>query len=80
MLAGLVSITAGCHDFEPYFALITGIVGSLVYVSADKILEKLHIDDPIKAAQIHCFCGIWGTIAVGFFSNSNGLVVTGYSS
>ena len=34
-------------------------------------LDKLKIDDPVGAISVHLFCGIWGTIAVGLFSNQH---------
>ena len=32
------------------------------------LLEHLRIDDPIGAVPVHGFCGIWGTLALGFFA------------
>jgi len=33
----------------------------------------LNIDDPIEASAVHCFCGMWGLLAVGFFDKQQGL-------
>jgi len=33
------------------------------------MMEYFRIDDPLDCAQIHGFCGIWGLINVGLFSN-----------
>lgn len=45
----------------------------MFYIFGCWVLDKLHIDDPVEAAPVHLFGGIWGTLATGFFSNANGL-------
>ncbi len=37
-------------------------------------MNKLKIDDPCSATQIHGFCGLWGVIAVGLFQKEHGLI------
>ena len=32
------------------------------------------IDDPVGAVSVHCMNGMWGTIATGLFSTSEGLL------
>ena len=49
ILAGAVSITAGCADVEPWCALIIGILGSFVYSIACVIMDKIKVDDPVEA-------------------------------
>ncbi len=68
-LAGLVAITAGCHTVDILGALIIGAVaGILVVVAVDLVDKVFKIDDPVGAIAVHCFNGIWGTLAVGLFS------------
>lgn len=31
ILVGLVSITAGCNNFDPYAGLVSGLLGSMMY-------------------------------------------------
>ena len=31
------------------------------------LLQKLKIDDPVDAAPVHGFCGIWGALATALF-------------
>lgn len=76
-LAGLVAITAPCDVADALGASIIGIVAGLLVVFGVWILDyKLHVDDPVGAVAVHCFNGIWGTIAVGLFANP---AVPGYS-
>ncbi|CAJ1346012.1 unnamed protein product, partial [Effrenium voratum] len=73
ILAGLVSITAGCGNMECGSAFATGLVGAMVYQGASMLLQKLKIDDPVDAAPVHGFCGIWGCIACGLFDWGKGV-------
>ena len=76
-LAGLVAITAPCDVADALGASIIGIVAGLLVVFGVWLLDyKLHVDDPVGAVAVHCFNGIWGTIAVGLFATP---AVPGYS-
>jgi len=67
-LAGLVAITAGCAVVTPGASIYIGAFGGVLCVFAVSWLDRLRIDDPVGAVPVHCFNGIWGTLAVGFFS------------
>ncbi|TNV72316.1 hypothetical protein FGO68_gene10818 [Halteria grandinella] len=73
-LAGLVAISGVADEVEPWFAMLIGVISSGMYIGGCKVLDMLHIDDPIEAVPINMFCGIWGTIATAFFDNERGLV------
>ncbi|CAD7698915.1 unnamed protein product [Ostreobium quekettii] len=68
ILAGLVSITAGCSVVEPYGAVLIGMIGGAVYKAASAALLRLRIDDPLDAGPVHFFGGVWGVLSVGFFA------------
>eukprot|EP00469_Lotharella_globosa_P018371 CAMPEP_0167814364 /NCGR_PEP_ID=MMETSP0112_2-20121227/2384_1 /TAXON_ID=91324 /ORGANISM="Lotharella globosa, Strain CCCM811" /LENGTH=337 /DNA_ID=CAMNT_0007713581 /DNA_START=37 /DNA_END=1046 /DNA_ORIENTATION=- len=71
VLAGLVSVTAGCAVVEPWGAMMIGIVGSLVYIGASAVW--LRIDDPLDAFPVHGAGGIWGVLAVGIFATRSNI-------
>lgn len=77
ILAGLVSITAGCNSVEPYGAFVIGMIGAFVYICFSKLLIKYKIDDPLDAFAVHGGCGIWGTFALGFFDINEGVFYGG---
>lgn len=70
-LAGLVAITAPCDVTDCFGAIIIGAVSGVLVVFGVWLLDyKLHIDDPVGAVAVHCFNGIWGTLAVGLFATT----------
>ncbi len=79
ILAGLVSITAGCNVTEPWSAFVIGLLGGVVYTYSCKLLVKLQIDDPLSASPVHFFCGAWGVVATGLLASkkNNGLLTGG---
>lgn len=70
-LAGLVGITAGCAFVSPAAAVCIGIIAGLLVVAAVLFFDRLQIDDPVGALSVHLVCGIWGTIAVGIWADTN---------
>jgi Amt family ammonium transporter len=79
VLAGLVAITAGCNVVSPNAALLIGIVAGTIVDMAVVVVDKMKIDDPVGAIAVHGVNGFFGTIAVGLFSEKNGLFTTGQS-
>jgi Amt family ammonium transporter len=77
VLAGLVAITAGCNVVSPNSALIIGLVAGTLVDMAVVIIDNFKIDDPVGAIAVHGINGFFGTIAVGLFSEKNGLFITG---
>jgi len=69
ILAGLVSITAGCAFVKPWEAVIIGLLGGLIYQASSMTIQKLKIDDVVDAFSVHGACGMWGVLAVGLFGN-----------
>lgn len=67
-VAGLVSVTAGCHVMTPGFALLTGFVAGILVSIAEALLIQVRIDDVVGAVAVHLVGGIWGTIAAGLFN------------
>ncbi len=70
-LAGLVAITAGCNSMTSVTAIFVGIIGSIIAIFVNELLNKFEIDDVVGAVPVHLAAGIWGTLAVGFFSDLN---------
>ena len=74
-LAGLVAVTAGCANVSPLGSTIIGIIAGFVVVFGIEFIDKkLHIDDPVGAIAVHGLCGATGTILVGFFCETNGVI------
>jgi Amt family ammonium transporter len=68
-LAGLVGITASCAFVSVPSSVIIGLIAGLLVVPAVVFFDKMKIDDPVGALAVHLVNGIWGTIAVGLFSD-----------
>ena len=70
-LAGLVAITAGCNSMTSVASIFVGIVGAIIAIIVNEILNKYEIDDVVGAVPVHLAAGIWGTLAVGFLGDLN---------
>ena len=73
ILAGLVSVTAGCDGVSMVAAWVIGFIGGVLVVFSVSFIDSLKIDDPVGAFSVHGTCGIWGTLAVGLFNTDAGL-------
>ena len=68
ILAGLVSVTAGCATIPPWAALMVGVAGAGIYRVASKVLLQCKVDDPLDAFAVHGACGLWGLLACALFT------------
>ena len=73
----MVSVTASAHNIDLWSASLIGLIGSLIYTSTRKLINRFEIDDPLDITEIHGFCGIWSVIAVGIFDKDCGLLYKG---
>mgnify|MGYP001275831067 CR=1 FL=1 len=82
-LGGLVAVTAGPDLYSIYQPILVGGIGGALVVFAVPFFDKLKLDDPVGALSVHLVNGIWGTLAVGIFTDKlfidqlKGVVVIG---
>lgn len=76
VLAGLVSITAGCAALGPQAAILTGMIGGITMYTASGLLEYWKIDDAVGAFPVHGAAGVIGTLCVGIFATDGGWMFT----
>lgn len=69
-LAGLVGITAGADVVSIGSSVIIGGVAGILVVFSVLFFDRLKLDDPVGALSVHLACGIWGTLAVGLFTET----------
>ena len=77
IVAGLISVTACCNNCDAWAAFVIGVISCPVSIMGIVIIKTLGVDDPINAAALHTFNGIWGLIACGFFDITKGVIVNG---
>lgn len=68
-LGGLVSITAAPDLYTIYQPILIGGIGGALVVFAVPLFDKLRLDDPVGALSVHLVNGVWGTLAVGLFTD-----------
>ncbi len=67
ILAGLVSVTAGCGELTFVGAWVAGLIGGIIVVFSVAALDAAGIDDPVGAFSVHGVCGVWGTVVIGLW-------------
>ena len=80
VLAGLVSITAGCNVVGPLSAIMIGAIAGILVDVAVVFFDKIKVDDPVGAIAVHGVNGLFGTLAVGLFAIEGGLFYGGGAS
>src|SRR3989339_1356465 len=70
-LAGLVAITASCAFVSVGSSVIIGLIAGILVVFAVMFFDRIKIDDPVGALSVHLVNGVFGTIAVGLFSQDS---------
>ena len=68
-LGGLVAVTANCFAVTTPTAALIGLVGGMIAIGVEQLLEHLKIDDVVGAIPVHLGAGIWGTLAVGLYGD-----------
>ncbi len=76
-LVGFVSITAGCSVVEPWAALLAGASGVVIFEVVCDVFLKLQIDDPLSAAPMHGFGGMWGALFTGLMAKQEYVTMVG---
>ncbi|MBP9913824.1 MAG: ammonium transporter [Opitutaceae bacterium] len=69
-LAGLVAITAPCAFTTIASGAVIGFIGGVLVVFAVIFFDKVKLDDPVGALSVHLVNGVWGTLALGLFYNT----------
>ena len=68
IIAGLVSITAGCGNMTFGGGFMAGLIGGIRVVFSIEFIDKvLKIDDAVGAASAHGVAGAWGTLVSGLW-------------
>ncbi len=76
-VAGLVAITPACASLTPFWAIILGVLAGVVCALAIDLKWRLGFDDSLDVVGIHLVGGLIGTLYLGFFANSTGLIYSG---
>ena len=69
----MVAQCAGCNVYEPWAALLIGVMAGLVFTSVQNLMLKFKLDDPLDAVAVHMGGGTLGTICVPIFMQGEGI-------
>lgn len=76
-VAGLVAITPACAALTPIWAIVLGLLAGAVCALAIELKYKWGFDDSLDVVGIHLVGGLLGTLYLGFFANTTGLIYSG---
>jgi Amt family ammonium transporter len=76
-VAGLVAITPACASLTPIWAIVLGVLAGAVCALAIELKYKWGFDDSLDVVGIHLVGGLLGTLYLGFFANTTGLIYSG---
>ena len=76
----MVAQCAGCNVYQPWSALLIGLIAGVVYNKVSYLMIKLGFDDPLDAVAVHGGGGILGVLCVPLFSYGKGVFWMGHTS
>ncbi|CAF0982426.1 unnamed protein product [Didymodactylos carnosus] len=66
-IVGLVAITPACGFVQPGWALLIGVIGTLVVYSGLQVKKYIGVDDALDCMFVHGIGGIAGAFVTGLF-------------
>lgn len=76
-VAGLVAITPACANLTPGWGILLGFLAGVVCCFAIDLKYKLGFDDSLDVVGVHLVGGVFGTLYLGIFANTTGLIYSG---
>ncbi|MEI2811382.1 MAG: ammonium transporter [Nocardioides sp.] len=77
VVAGLVAITPACGSLSPLGSMALGAVAGGLCALAVGLKYRFGYDDSLDVVGVHLVGGVVGTIGIGFFATSTGLLYGG---
>ena len=74
VVAGLVAITPACGALSPLGSMGLGVIAGALCALAVGLKYRFGYDDSLDVVGVHLVGGLVGTIGVGFFATSTGLL------
>ena len=53
LFSGMVAQCAGCNLYEPWAALLVGLMAGLVFIGLHDLMLFMKLDDPLDAVAVH---------------------------
>ena len=69
----MVAQCAGCNTYEPWAALLIGLMAGGVFQAVHLLMLKVKLDDPLDAVAVHAGGGILGVICAPLFKSQTGI-------
>ncbi|MFJ4989776.1 ammonium transporter [Streptomyces sp. NPDC088732] len=73
-VAGLVAITPACAAVNTWGAIAIGLIAGVVCAWAVGLKDRLGYDDSLDVVGVHAAGGLVGTLLIGVFDTTDGLV------
>ncbi len=74
VVAGLVAITPACGSLSPLGSMGLGVIAGALCALAVGLKYRFKYDDSLDVVGVHLVGGLVGTIGIGFFATSGGLL------
>eukprot|EP00095_Tigriopus_kingsejongensis_P003363 maker-scaffold557_size137338-snap-gene-0.13 protein:Tk03363 transcript:maker-scaffold557_size137338-snap-gene-0.13-mRNA-1 annotation:"predicted protein" len=76
-LAGMVGLCAGCNVYQPWSAIVIGMICGVAFLLVHVAMLKMRFDDPLDAVAVHGAGGLCGVILMPFFAYETGIFWAG---